>query len=65
MISKQRAILFGVLMFLALLITKLIGNDPFTVKSLIPPAAGGLAGGIVVYLFGKVWKKDKPQDSGS
>lgn len=49
--AKLRALSLGLIIFIGLFVAKIIGGNPVTLKSFIPPLAGGLVGGLVVYFF--------------
>lgn len=61
MLSKRtRAIIFGIVMFLAFTITKPIsGKALLDVQTFLPGLVGGLVGGLVVYFFSGLFTKNK------
>lgn len=58
--KKTRAFVFGIVMFLALIVAKIVsGKAGMDVQTFLPAAVGGLAGGLVVYFFGGMFTNRK------
>ncbi len=52
-----RSLLFGLIFFIALTVSRVISDDVISFKTFLPGLAGGLAAGLVIYFGTKLFLK--------